>query len=891
MDHLKGLSARMKSDWDRRVSHDPFIWMSDAVDEATLWSTGERDFKILTSDIFPAENLVALEIGCGVGRLMRPASSFFKKVIGVDVSPVAIERAKENLKDLSKVELISTDGLSLETIASASIDVVYSFASLAIVPVAVLVKYLFEIRRVLKPTGIGILQLYVGSPQQVHPEDTLHLRCFDEENLKAGFSASGLTIIDQKPLSLPFETSSETLGFKASIVRVVPHDKPQLDAEEVVHLLLPEGERSDSSPHDLESWMSLSHAERFANEGKFDRARGLLEQALSVMKSSTIDVRDALAAIEAKLNAAASPQIQENNLRIEETSDGPIIYYEGYCLDHPSKPVAAAHAWAQRALADELISKAENLVVIGFGAGYHIEALLNITNKNIIVVEPIPEVFATAKKVRSLDTLLKRIKVVVGGEIAFDELDGSTELCVRPQSQAIAPDLCVTIRKKLYGLRGFASLHPSIAVLGPLQGGTLPITGYVARSLLGLQQRVRMIDTSGFAGSYHIISDFSKDKFRTVTLQNSYLEFISQVILENYNEKPFDILICMAQAPVSYKVLTELRKRGVITVLWFTEDYLRFTYWKQGAQFFDFVFTIQKGECINEIKKAGASEVFYLPVGADPLVHAPLALTHEERERWGSPISFVGAGYHNRQQVFASLAHLPLKLWGTEWPTCRPFDKLVQEEGRRLTPDEYTKIFNATDVNINLHSSTERDGVDPFGDFVNPRTFELASAGAFQLVDERSLLSELFETGSEIITFSNTNDLKEKINFYLHHPEERRKAIEKSRTRVLKDHTYNHRLKEMLSLIFQSRYEELAKKEESRPWSKLLKRASSDEELSKRCEVAFHRGEEPTLDALVSDIVTGNGKLTETEQKLLFLFHVRKQIILMKAENGEVKPS
>jgi len=38
------------------------------------------------------------------------------------------------------------------------------------------------------------------------------------------------------------------------------------------------------------------------------------------------------------------------------------------------------------------------------------------------------------------------------------------------------------------------------------------------------------------------------------------------------------------------------------------------------------------------------------------------------------------------------------------------------------------------------------------------------------------------------------------------------------------------------------------------------------------------------LDGLVADIVGGNGKLTETEQKLLFLFHIRKQIIRFKVE-------
>jgi hypothetical protein len=39
----------------------------------------------------------------------------------------------------------------------------------------------------------------------------------------------------------------------------------------------------------------------------------------------------------------------------------------------------------------------------------------------------------------------------------------------------------------------------------------------------------------------------------------------------------------------------------------------------------------------------------------------------------------------------------------------------------------------------------------------------------------------------------------------------------------------------------------------------------------------------------VSDVVTGQGKLSETEQKLMFLFHVRKQIIRMREEETSGK--
>jgi spore maturation protein CgeB len=271
------------------------------------------------------------------------------------------------------------------------------------------------------------------------------------------------------------------------------------------------------------------------------------------------------------------------------------------------------------------------------------------------------------------------------------------------------------------------------------------------------------------------------------------------------------------------------------------------------------------------------------------MFHQPLKLSGDEKARWGSPISFVGAGYHNRQQMFASMAQYPFRIWGSEWPTGKPFDRLVQDESRRVSPEEYIKVFNATDINLNLHSSSERDGVDPSGDFINPRTFELAGCGAFQLCDERSLLPELFEVGKEIITFSNMSELRQKIEHYRAHPEERATVCEAARARVIKEHTYEHRLEQMLSTIYASKYEMLRQREQSSPWAEMIRRADGDTELKERCERACARGEEPALDGLIADIVTGQGKLSETEQKLLFMHHVRSQIIRMSREESGLK--
>jgi spore maturation protein CgeB len=579
-------------------------------------------------------------------------------------------------------------------------------------------------------------------------------------------------------------------------------------------------------------------------------------------------------------------QATTDQVTLVNTQQGPALCVDGQCLDHQDKPESGGKVWAERLMADNRFQSADHIVVFGLGLGYHVDSLLKqAQQRKVSVLEPSVQAFKAALSVRDISSLLSRIEnLSVGNQSELNFIKPGTELAVRSQSQAVSAEYYQQVKTVAYQARGFASLHPNIAVLGPLQGGTLPIAAYCARALGSLKQRKRELDVSGFAPAYHIMENFLKEKLRQQVMQGNFVEMISQLVVEAATEHPIDVLICMAQAPISGRALTHLRKMGVTTVLWFVEDYLRFTYWRDSAKYYDFVFTIQKDPAISQIKSAGAGEVHYLPTACDPAVHGPLSLSAQDKARWGSPISFVGAGYYNRQQAFASFAELPFKIWGTEWPTCRPFDGMLQEQGRRLSPEEYVKIFNATDININLHSSNERDDVDPYGDFINPRTFELAACAAFQLCDERSLLSELFEPGKEIVTFRDKADLREKIDYYLSRPEERRVIAERARQRVLRDHTYEGRIKQMLSIIYASKFEHLKRRELESPWGKMLKRAEGDPVLLKYCQAAFAKGEAPKMDAIVAEIMTGQGNLNQSEQKLLFLHHLRSQIVNMERE-------
>ncbi|MCB0320447.1 MAG: class I SAM-dependent methyltransferase, partial [Bdellovibrionales bacterium] len=160
---IKKVSSRMRADWDRRIEHDHRFWMSDGYDsDDAMWRTGERDFEIIARDIPAPHEKTILEIGCGVGRLLRAALSKYLEVIGIDVSEVALKKAGEFLKGTHGLRLIPGNGLDLSEVVDSSVDVVFSFAALCSIPTPIIARYLLESNRVLRDGGLLRLQFYFG---------------------------------------------------------------------------------------------------------------------------------------------------------------------------------------------------------------------------------------------------------------------------------------------------------------------------------------------------------------------------------------------------------------------------------------------------------------------------------------------------------------------------------------------------------------------------------------------------------------------------------------------------------------------------------------------------------------------------------------------------------
>ncbi len=147
----------MRADWDLRARSDAIYYIDcgHGVSPELFWKSGEDDLnQQVLKGIRVSREAVALEIGCGIGRLLRPMRARAARVIGVDISGEMIERARRELLPDEGMSLLRTDG-DLADVPDGSIDLVYSFIVFQHVPTrAAVLTYLRESARVLRPGGL-----------------------------------------------------------------------------------------------------------------------------------------------------------------------------------------------------------------------------------------------------------------------------------------------------------------------------------------------------------------------------------------------------------------------------------------------------------------------------------------------------------------------------------------------------------------------------------------------------------------------------------------------------------------------------------------------------------------------------------------------------------------
>lgn len=416
-----------------------------------------------------------------------------------------------------------------------------------------------------------------------------------------------------------------------------------------------------------------------------------------------------------------------------------------------------------------------------------------------------------------------------------------------------------------------------ILVVLPLYGGSLPIGRFAAQALQDLGHIVDIFEAPAFQSSYQALRGLKVSSERLEQLESAFLNTVSQALYARAESFEPDLVLALAQAPLSRQILKRFQRDGVCTAMWFVEDHQVFTYWRAFAPLYDFFFVIQKEPFLSLLAQAGVQHAAYLPMAALPSFHKKTSLSPDEQRMLGADIAFLGAGYPNRRKAFQAFLEYDFKIWGSDWEGERLLAKHIQNNGQRISPEEGVKIYNATKVNLNLHSNIDMRELVPGGDFVNPRTFEIAAMGAFQLVNRRGLMAELFELEgpqAELATFTTMEELETALAHYLAHPDQRQAVAERGQARVLAEHTYAHRMQSLLHFIAEQRPQWPAERQRSQLPENLPPAVRADlAALLERLQMPASS----SFEDVVTRVRQEQGVLDSMEASLLFLDEWRKQ--------------
>lgn len=267
-------------------------------------------------------------------------------------------------------------------------------------------------------------------------------------------------------------------------------------------------------------------------------------------------------------------------------------------------------------------------------------------------------------------------------------------------------------------------------------------------------------------------------------INSNFAELNTELISYVKDSKPDILFFIPLHFELWLETLDAIRDLGVVTICWTTDDSWKyFVVSKYIGSHFDLITTtyphilpLYRHDLISRVmltQWAADSSSLNSPLPAKKCVHS---------------VTFIGAAHGNRLERVSNLQKrgIEVKCFGNGW------------ENGPVDAAEIPQIMRNSVISLNFANSKGENQI-------KARTFEVPGAGGFLLTDPASGLEEFFVPNKEIVIAQNDEEIAERIEYFLVHPEERDAIAQAGFERTRRDHTYEARLSAVIETALQAK--------------------------------------------------------------------------------------
>ena len=272
---------------------------------------------------------------------------------------------------------------------------------------------------------------------------------------------------------------------------------------------------------------------------------------------------------------------------------------------------------------------------------------------------------------------------------------------------------------------------------------------------------------------------------------------INEELLDRARAIKPDLFLVLLGENITPESVEAIKRMGAVTANWLFDSIVlphRLDFMQKVARSYDHIFLIDSPDVLDKVDLK-ANHIDSIPLGCDPDIHNRISLSPEDIKKYGCDIAFVGTVTPEREKVLEGLSDLDIKIWGRWQSRSARLDGHYQDKD--VYGSEAVKIYNAAKVVVDIHGQFGlRDNI--FN--VTPRLFEVPASGALLITNNIPQARTLYKAGEEIVVYDDAASLRERIEYYLSHEEERKAIAERGYKRAHLDHTYAQRLTKLLKI-------------------------------------------------------------------------------------------